>query len=101
MFAGALKVGETPRDAVVREIEEETTLSLSKFEYLFTWSDGHDSESHVFYHGDIDLTQVSVQEGQGYRLIGGPSDLTKHKFAPISKSILEQYFKLNSTSHIL
>lgn len=101
LFAGAMEPGETRDQSIHREILEETTLDLNDLKYLFTWQEpGTDHESHVYYRDNIDLNDVDVREGQGYRLIRTRTDLANHDFAGISKNILAKYFDEYNTANL-
>jgi len=93
LFAGAVEEGESLDDAIAREIWEETNLKFDDFAYLFAWNNGDGRISHVFYRDRIDTAAIDIREGQGFRLIHSRADLEKYKFAPISKSILTEFFK--------
>jgi len=95
LFAGAVEEGESLEEAIAREIQEETTLKFEKFTYLFTWDNGDGRVSHVFYHDNVNMADIDVKEGQGFRIIHSQADLDKHEFAPISKSILTKFFQLD------
>ena len=56
---GGIDEGESPEVAVVRELEEETTLTATTVKYLFT-HDGKYNHHHVFSveaDGDVDITR--------------------------------------------
>ena len=55
---GGIDEGESPEDAVARELEEETTLTATSAQYLFT-HDGKYNHHHVFRveaDGDVDIS---------------------------------------------
>jgi 8-oxo-dGTP diphosphatase len=94
LFAGAVEEGESLEEAITRETWEETTLEVDEFKYLFKWDNGDGRVSHVFYYNGVNIADIEVREGQGFRLIRSQADLDKYKFAPISKAILIKFFEL-------
>jgi 8-oxo-dGTP pyrophosphatase MutT (NUDIX family) len=65
IFGGAVEPGETPEEAIVREIKEELNYELADFAYMANFPyDGY--EVHMFYKCDpaIKLTDLNVKEGQ-------------------------------------
>jgi 8-oxo-dGTP pyrophosphatase MutT (NUDIX family) len=83
-FGGTIEPGETPLDAVWREIvEEETNLKLKKEEIVpltddISWRPltGEWETRHFFYIKIKDeiLGNLEVYEGQGWSYITGPDD---------------------------
>lgn len=100
LFAGAVEEGESLEDAITREIWEETTLRPDDFTYLFAWDNGDGRVSHVFCLDNVNTADIDVREGQGFRLIKSQADLEKYKFAPISKAILTEFFKLDTAKSL-
>jgi 8-oxo-dGTP pyrophosphatase MutT (NUDIX family) len=97
LFAGRLEGSETPEQGARRELQEETTLTPATLTFFMTYQTdiarfGRVARSHVFIVRDIDVSQIDVREGQGYRLIKTRKDLETHNFALISKEILAAYF---------
>lgn len=90
LFAGAMEEGETKEKALQREIKEETELDASEAEFLFSYEFG-DRVSHVYFVDGIDVRDIVVHEGKGYRTIRDKHDLETFKFAPISKRILQRW----------
>lgn len=95
VFAGALLDGEQPEDGARRELEEETTLRLP---LEFFWSfiktpqrHGRAGLVHAFIARDVDVSQIDVREGQGYRLVG-EQDLDDPACSVITRDILRRYF---------
>ena len=94
IFAGRMQEGETPREAAVRVITSETSLTLNP-EQLTTGisftktadKHGSDGVSHIFICADIDPATLTTYQGQGHEVIAY-EDLDKHDTAPISYDIL-------------
>ena len=69
MVGGAIEKGETPEQAVKREIKEETGLDISKFIKSFSIQKNPDSIEHIFacrYDGeptDIKLNEENTNYG--------------------------------------
>lgn len=67
-FGGALELGETCDDALVREIKEELNYDIKEF-YLYLSLQGEDSQYNWYYKNITkDLDKLTVLEGAGMKL---------------------------------
>lgn len=74
VFGGHLEVGESPFDAVIREIWEEIGFKLTEPSYFRPYSDRH-AIRHVFSHPlTVPLSQLNLQEGWDFGL-ASPADI--------------------------
>lgn len=67
-FGGHIEAGEKPKEAVVRELNEETSLDVSSLEFIPAGSfvvdrEGEDVEYHL-YHVEIENMDFDVFEGE-------------------------------------
>ena len=98
LFGGWLEPGETPEQAIQREMAEELELTLdaARLEYLNAHRDG-DVISHVFrYPAPSELANATLREGQRLELLS-LSDLQTRRVVPRHKTIWEWYQKPNGT----
>jgi 8-oxo-dGTP diphosphatase len=100
IFAGLMLPGETPREAALRELQEETSLTVREDELEFFVAYQKDPARHggtgtttIFVLKGVDVTDLQVYEGQGYRIVHGPDELSEANCALISYDILIEYFK--------
>jgi 8-oxo-dGTP diphosphatase len=64
-FGGAIEPGETPEQAIVRELEEELGYELTNFSYLGNFPyDGYEIHMYCKTDPDLRLADLSVKEGQ-------------------------------------
>jgi len=95
-FGGSVEEGESPTEAVIREIEEELGIKLSedaveyKGEFPGSERDGYLYKNHVFlWKFDGDLSKLTLFEGKDMKLIpfGEAKDLISMK---PDKSIIQE-----------
>lgn len=95
LFGGYIEEGETPREALVREVKEELDYDLEEFEFFRKYTcnegDAHPNIKHV-YTGTIDrsLEELTLQEGEKLQFFSR-EDIPHVKFANILKSIVLDY----------
>lgn len=92
-FGGQIEKGETPEDAIRREIKEELNYDLSGQEYLGNFPfDGYDI--HMFKKIDqkINLKDLEIREGQKGEFLS-VSKLKNIKYAFNCKEIIKEYMK--------
>jgi 8-oxo-dGTP pyrophosphatase MutT (NUDIX family) len=92
-FGGGVKEGETPEQAIIRELKEELDYDLVNQEYFCNFPVG-EYDIHVFIKTDpnIDVETLKVYEGQKAAFFSF-EQLKKLKFAYNCKEIVEAYFK--------
>lgn len=91
-FGGAIEPGETPEEAIIREISEELDLELTDFTCFGNFPhDGYDV--HMFYRIDpgLDLQDLNVQEGQRAEFLT-LEQIRQMKCAFNCREIVEYYF---------
>lgn len=101
-FGGTIETGETPEQALVREIREELGVHIAEFELLMTLKHFRDTETYndVFLFigplGDL-LTDAKQQEGRGMKLFPC-SEIKNLKLGRTDKDIagtIERYLQKN------
>jgi 8-oxo-dGTP diphosphatase len=69
LFGGELDDGETPKQGLVRELEEELDLRAQKPRYLFPWYPRPRATIHIFLvQLDIPISCLELREGVGMDL---------------------------------
>lgn len=96
IFGGAIEAGETPLEAAVREIKEETNLGVKPedFDLFQIYEQSRDNLSapaklHVFTVKDIDPSTLTINEGQGIKIL---KDALDPKIAKDIKIAFEDWF---------
>jgi 8-oxo-dGTP diphosphatase len=95
LIGGHLEEGETPEQALVREVKEEIGIDLEHFKYFrrmhCTAGDVYPNVKHLYWARlDIDAETLVLNEGQ--RLIGiAAQERFALKFANISGTLLEDF----------
>lgn len=91
-FGGALEPGETPEQAIVREIEEELDYELVDFEYFGNFPfDGYDIHIFIKHDPAITLADLHVHEGQRGQFFT-LEEVRKLKCAFNCRETIEAYF---------
>jgi len=65
-FGGSIEQGESPKQAIVREVEEELSIKLADFKFfkkIIEINDSIDAEWYLFIAPMPDLNQIDVKEG--------------------------------------
>jgi 8-oxo-dGTP pyrophosphatase MutT (NUDIX family) len=92
-FGGAIEEGETPEQAIVREIKEELEYDLSNFKFFGNFPfDGYNI--FIFLKEDklLDARKLNIQEGQKIILINKNKPLTSdYPFGFNCRRIIEHY----------
>jgi 8-oxo-dGTP diphosphatase len=99
LFGGWLEPGETPEQAIQREMAEELGLSLeaARLEYVKLHREG-DVIAHVFrYPAPSELSNATLREGQRLEFLS-LSDLQTRRVVPRHRTILEWYEKQRGTA---
>ena len=98
-FGGTVEPGETPLQAAVREISEETNLQVrpEDLDFFGTYPKtvarhGEDGQVHYFILRDVDDTNFQVYEGQGFYVIHNRQELLAAKTSPLAREVLEEYY---------
>jgi 8-oxo-dGTP diphosphatase len=96
-FGGHLEQGETPEQALVREVEEEIGIELKAWSlfrlYHCSQGDVYPNLKHIFW-ARIDRTAEELSLREGQRLIGIERDETNRiRFANILGQILEDFIE--------
>ncbi len=94
-FGGQIETGESPEQAIVREIQEELGYRLADFEYLGNFPfEGYDI--HMFRKVDLNLKAecLVVREGQKAVFVSEQDIIQgRYNFAFNCKEIVTAYFK--------
>lgn len=92
-FGGQIEVGETPEEAIVREIREELEYALEDAEYIGNYPfDGYDIHMFKKVDPNLKLENLVVREGQRGVLVSEKA-VDKHEYAFNCKEIVLDYFK--------
>lgn len=94
-FGGHLEIGETPDQALVREVEEELGLALSTWEffrtYVCTEGDAYPNVKYIYWSRiDQVADELTLREGQMLKSIE-LGERSQFQFANILGGILEDF----------
>jgi 8-oxo-dGTP diphosphatase len=95
LIGGHVEVGETPEEALVREVKEELNIDLKEFlffkKYECLTGDAYENIKYI-YTGKINIPieEVTLLEGERPQYFS-PEELPDLKFANIIKSIIMDY----------
>ncbi len=102
-FGGGVEGDESYEEALAREMKEELDMNINDYEYEFyktfeqrkTTHPGAyaDVDCHIYLIYDVDPEQLTVLEGQGYKLLTKVTDLTTIKASPVMREIFTDYLK--------
>jgi ADP-ribose pyrophosphatase YjhB (NUDIX family) len=97
-WGGAVEPGETPLQAALREIREETNLRPTESDLLFFGDYVRDYKvknaqviCHVFLLKNIDQKSLKVYEGQGYEVIDPLTDKDNNLYTDLTKELIKDY----------
>jgi 8-oxo-dGTP diphosphatase len=95
LIGGHLEEGETPDEALVREVKEEINIDLAEYkffrEYICLEGDAYPNIKYI-YHGRINLPVEKITLNEGERLqYFSREEIDKVKFANILKKIVLDY----------
>ena len=99
LFGGHLDEGETPEEALVREVEEELGIELTSFQFFRRYEclagDAYPNIKHV-YTASIAIPADELQLGEGERLqYFARHEILGLKIANILKDVLLDYIDAN------
>jgi 8-oxo-dGTP diphosphatase len=94
-FGGHLEDGETPEEALVREVKEELNVDLPAWRFFRCYEcregDAYPNIKHVFY-AQIDCVAADLVLYEGQRIAAiGPQERSGYRFANILGTILEDF----------
>ncbi len=99
VFGGNAEGLETLGEAVVREMKEELGIDIDphrlvpfKTYYQTIEKHGQTVTCHIFILRDVDPEELTVYEGQGYKILTKETDIQNIKASPIMKEIMIDYF---------
>ena len=100
LFAGRIEDDETPEVAASRELFEETTLKRMDLKFYKEFHKeagrhGAKGTCYVYILKGVDVRDVDVHEGQGYRLVSDLATLNETNTALISLDIIRDYLANN------
>lgn len=86
IFGGHLEVGESPFQAVNREIWEEIGFQMKEPVYFRPYSDEH-AIRHIFYHPlTVPLEALNLQEGWDFALVSPPEIDQGLVYSPVAEA---------------
>jgi len=97
LFGGFLEEGETPEQALIREVKEELDFDLKEYQFFKKYEclegDALQNIKYV-YIGKIDkpISELKLQEGQGLQFFK-KEEISQVKFANILKDVVMDYLK--------
>ena len=91
LFGGTIEHGESPADAVAREVKEEIDFEMRNFGLFREFVQNNKQEFAFAGELTASLDELTLSEGQGMNFFY-PSQLKELKIRPDDKETLEQYF---------
>jgi mutator protein MutT len=94
-FGGHLEAGETPEEALVREVKEELGVELKNWRFFRRYDclegDAYPNRKHI-YHARVDRTVADLRLYEGQRLAAiAREERSAYPFANILGAILEDF----------
>jgi 8-oxo-dGTP diphosphatase len=95
LFGGHVENGETPEEALIREVKEELGIDLKEWKffrtYVCTEGDAYPNVKHIFWSKiEKDCEELRLYEGQSLKSIE-PAERSRIKFANILGKIADDF----------
>lgn len=95
IFGGHVEEGETPEQALVREVKEELDIDLIEYKFFRKYEcltgDANENTKYIYYGKiDIPIEKVTLYEGQRAEYFR-KEEIASIRFANIIKSIVTDY----------
>jgi len=102
VFGGGVEGDEAYEEALIREMKEELDIELADYQYEFykTYEQrvgihegsSKDIDCHIFLIYDVSPDDITVLEGQGYKILNRDTDISQIKASPVMREIFMDYF---------
>jgi 8-oxo-dGTP diphosphatase len=101
IFGGHLEEGETPEEALVREIKEELDIELKDYSFFRKYEclsgDAYENTKYIYFGKiDIPIEKITLYEGQRARYFS-KEEIPDIKFANIIKSVVMDYMNYKNS----
>ena len=101
-FGGHIEHGETPLEAAVREINEETNLQLTAEDLQFFGKYHKTKEEHgedwdVYYFVAVNISDIGLEvyEGQGYVVVKDAQEFAALKATKLLQQVVMDFWKVS------
>lgn len=102
-FGGSVEKGEKPINAIIREIQEELSIKLSKQDFQSLGSsikmgslDNKEYLTHLFVARNIKKQELILQEGKEIVYVAPDKSLDSLNLSPRTKEVLIMFKKMNA-----
>ncbi len=92
LFGGGIEENETPKEALLRELKEETNIIVKNIKYLSEFLKKETKQKLYFFYGETDMKEekIKVYEGQKAEYFN-LSEIKKIKIEPSVKEFFQKW----------
>ncbi len=103
LIGGHVEEGETPEEALVREVKEELDIDIREYKFFRQYDclegDAYDNIKFIYYGKiNIPIEEITLLEGQEARYFKA-EEIPGVKFANIIRSVVLDYIESTQTRH--